>query len=146
MQSAFREFEAGGKQMSDNFIVRFAPFPGKLDAFKEILLAKMNPEGIESAIAEQDRQHPGLPKVKSGVPSAPVVTATTLGGRDAFEIDVTNTLTLGGDPVTMVNRTVFAKFGPEIVTVVVGYIDSREAQVKPLQAPFLGSINFDRCK
>jgi hypothetical protein len=41
---------------------------------------------------------------------------------------------------------VFAKFGPEIVSVVVGYVDSREAEVKPLQAPFLGSINFDRCK
>ena len=69
-----------------------------------------------------------------------------LGGREAFEVNVTNTLTLGGQPVTMINRSVFAKFGPEIVSVVVGYVDSREAQVKPLVAPFLASINFDRCK
>ena len=46
----------------------------------------------------------------------------------------------------MTNVTVFAKFGDEIISVAVGYGDSREPEVKPLQATFLDSINFDRCK
>jgi len=139
-------FEAGGHQMNDNFIVRYMPFPGKLSAFKEVLLANLNKQSVDKALADQEAANPSLPKIKSGVPPEPVVTETKLGGRDAFQVDVTNTMSLGGAPVTMVNRTVFAKFGPEIVSVVVGYVDSREAQVKPLQAPFLASINFDRCK
>ena len=107
------EFEAGGKHMTDTFSVRFLPFPGKLDAFKEgILLSKLDKDTMSKQKRLKTRRLvPGMPKIKSGTPSAPVVTATTLGGREAFEIDVTNTMMLGGAPVTMVNRTVFAKFG-----------------------------------
>ena len=69
-----------------------------------------------------------------------------LGGREAFRLDVTNTLAMGGAPVKMKVATVFAKFGDEVVSIAMGYVDSREAQVQPLQAPFLASVNFERCK
>jgi hypothetical protein len=141
------EFEAGGKTMTDTFSVRFLPFPGTLDAFKEVLITQLaNKDAVDKAVADNERAYPNNPKIKTGTPSAPVVTAMKLGGREAFQVDVTNTMSIGGVPLTMINRTVFAKFGPDIVSVVVGYIDTREAQVKPLQAPFLASINFDRCK
>jgi hypothetical protein len=141
------EFAAGGKTMRDNIIIRYQPWPGSLDSFKTTLLSALTKHNVEKLEAQMESEHPELTKVKGTVP-APVVIPTTLGRRDAFEVDVKNTLTLdaGTSPIPMTNVTVFAKFGDEIISVAVGYVDSREAEVKPLQAAFLTSINFDRCK
>lgn len=143
--SGTTEFEAGGKVMRDNFIIRFIPFSGRLSAFKDLLLSQMSQAGIDKSIDQQAGANPAVGKLESGVPAV-ATTDMKLGGREAFRTDVTNTLTLSGAPVTMKITTVFAKFGDEVVSIAMGYVDSREAQVQPLQAPFLASVNFDRCK
>lgn len=125
------EFPAGGTTMRDNFVVRYLPWIGSLDSFKATLL---------SAVKQQNVEKPAIEPVE------PVVTPTTLGGRAAFEVDVKNTLTLDSGTIPMTNVTVFAKFGDELVSIAAGYVDSREAEVKPLQTAFLASIRFDRCK
>jgi hypothetical protein len=139
------EFPAGGKMMRDNIIIRYQPWPGSLDSFKTTLLSALNKQNVEKVTAQAQSEHPELTKVTGTVPE-PVVTPTTLGGREAFEVDVKNTLTLDSGTIPMTNVTVFAKFGDELVSVAAGYVDSREAEVKPLQTAFLASINFDRCK
>jgi hypothetical protein len=139
------KFPVADKVMSDNFIIRFLPYPGTLASFKSMFLAQFNQAGIDKAIAEHAGDNPALPALKSGVPK-PTITETKLGGREAFRVDVTNTLMMGAAPVPMKVSTVFAKFGDEVVSINLGYVDSREAEVAPLQEPFLAAVNFDRCK
>ena len=143
--SGTTEFEAAGKMMRDNFIIRFIPFPGSLSSFKDVLLDQMSQKNIDKQIEKTAGANPAVPKLESGVPAV-ATTDMKLGGREAVRLDVTNTITVGGAPVKMRIATVFAKFGDEVVSIAMGYVDSREAQVAPLQGPFLASVNFDRCK
>ena len=85
------KFPLGDRLGTDNFIIRFLPFPGSLEAFKTTLLAQMNETNIDKSVADEARKHPDLPPLKSGAPT-PAVVATTLGGREAFRVDVTNTI------------------------------------------------------
>jgi hypothetical protein len=137
---------SASKTMQDGFSVAFLPFAGSLDAFKEQLVAAMTQQNLDVAISEQQKANQDVPKLKSGVPT-PTITTMKLGGRDAMRVDVRNPITLDdATVVTMVMTSVFAKFGDEIVDVSAGYVDTREAIVKPIQTAFLASLNFDRCK
>jgi hypothetical protein len=139
------EFSVADKVMRDNIIIRFLPFPGTLASFKSTLRTQMNQANIDKAIDQYAGANPAVRDLASGVP-ATTITDTKLAGRDAFRVDVTNTLMVDGAPVKMKIATVFAKFGGEVVSIAMGYVDSREAEVEPLQGPFLAAVNFDRCK
>src|SRR6185436_20535938 len=104
---------------------------------------QMNQSGVDRAIGQYAGANPAVPELKSGVPT-PTVTDTKLAGREAFRVELTNTLMMGQAPVTMKMMTVFAKFGAEVVSIAMGYVSSREAEVGPLQGPFLAAANFDR--
>jgi hypothetical protein len=139
------EFAVGDTQMRDNFIVRFLAAPGSLEDFKTQLLGAMTQGNIDKLIADQASAQPGLPALKSGVPR-PEITAMTVGGREAFRVSTTNTLTLGSTPVTMITSTVFAKFGREVVSIGTSFVASRAAEIEPLATAFVASVRFDRCK
>lgn len=144
--SGTTEFQVADKYMRDNFIIRFLPFPGPLSAFKTIVLEQMKSQAtIDKTIEKTAGSNPAVGKLESGVPDV-VSTDMKLGGREAIRLDVANTIKIGGAPVKMKIATVFAKFGDEVVSIAMGYVDSRQAQVEPLQGPFLASVNFDRCK
>jgi hypothetical protein len=139
------ETAVGDKLVGDTFVIRFLPAPGALAEVKTAVLAAMNKVNINQGLAEQHRAHPDLPALSATVPPV-AVTDTRVAGREAFRIDITNTLTIEGQPTTNVGMTYFVKFGPEVVSIAVGYLAPREAAVKPLAEAFVASINFDRCK
>jgi hypothetical protein len=139
------ETPIGDKLVGDTFGVRFLPLPGSFADLKAQILSGMNKANVDKVMSEQNRAHPDLPKITAEV--APVtVTDTTVGGREAFRIEVRNTITIDGQPVTNVGSTYFVKFGSEVVSIATGYLAPREAAIKPLAAAFVASINFDRCK
>ncbi len=140
------EFPVGDKTARDTFTVDYLPYQGSLEAFEKEFLASMTQGNLDRAIALHAKDNSAITSLKSGVPDS-VVSATTLGGRQAFRIENHNTITVDdASQVMTVNTTVFAKFGEQIVVVAVGYLGQREAHVKPLAEAFLASINFDRCK
>ena len=135
----------GDKLVGDTFIIRFFPLPGSLAELKTQMVAKMNKANVDQAMSDLHHAHPDLPEVKADVPPM-TVTDTTVGGREAFRIEVKNTITVDGSPVTNIGSTYFVKFGSEVVSIATGYLAPREAAMKPLAAAFVTSINFDRCK
>ena len=140
------EYPLGDKAARDTFTIDYVPFKGSLDAFKTQFLAMMTQANLDRAIALHAKDNAAITSMKGGVPES-TVTATKLGGRDAFRLENRNLITVNDNMQVMtVNRTVFAKFGDDIVVVAVGSLEQREAHVKPLAEAFLASINFDRCK
>lgn len=137
--------EVGDKLVGDTFVIRFLPAPGTLAEVKAQVLESMKKANLDQALAEQHRTHPDLPALAVEVPAI-AVSAATVGGREAFRVDVTNTITIDGHPTTNIGATYFVKFGPEVVSIAAGFLAPREAEVKPLAEAFVRSISFDRCK
>ncbi len=108
--------QIGDKLVGDTFVVRFLPVPGSFAEFRVQVLSSMKQANIDEAMSAQNRAHPDLPKIMAE--AAPVtVTDATVGGREAFQIEVRNTITIDSQPTTNIGSTYFVKFGSEVVSI-----------------------------
>ena len=135
----------GDKLVGDTIIIRFLPRPGSFAEFKTLIVAGLKKANADAVVAAQQRAHPEGPKITVDVPPV-TVTDVTVGGREAFRVEVTNGMTVDGASVTNIGSTYFIQFGAEVVSIATGYLAPREADLKPLMAAFVASVNFDRCK